>query len=159
MFSLRKGRIALALPFLLALVQVAAEPPTVPPQDEIKVSVVAILAHNRDKIVDPRLKCLADEITKAVPQFTGFQMGKMTCKAVAVGVREKFELVDEEVAFLTVLHTDKKEKLIQIKLTPPQMGDVTYETTCGGFFTIITKYRTKNKEWLIVAVRVRPCQK
>jgi hypothetical protein len=158
MLSLRKGRLALALPLLLAVVQISAEPPTVPAPEDVKVSVVAILAHNRDKTIDPRLKCIAEEVSKGAP-FTGFQMGKMTCMDVRVGVREKFELVDDEVAFLTVDRASKKDKLIQIKLTPPRMGDVTYETTCGGFFMIITKYRTKKDETLIVAVRVRPCQK
>ncbi len=159
MNAMKKGRFALALPILLAVVQLSAEPPQPPQPEKIRVSVVAICAHNRDDKIDPRLTCMADEIKKAVPQLTGFKMGKMSCKPVPVGGRETFELVDEQVATVTVVQAADKEHLIQIKLTPPEMGEVTYETECGRFFTIITKYRTRNKEVLILAVRVQPCQK
>jgi hypothetical protein len=156
---MKKGRFVLALPIMLAVVQLSAEPPQPPQPEKIRLSVVAICAHNRDDRIDPRLTCMADEIKKAVPQLTGFKMGKMSRKEVPVGGRETFELVDDQVATVTVVQAADKENLIQIKLTPPQMGEVTYETSCGRFFTIITKYRTRNKEVLILAVRVQPCQK
>jgi hypothetical protein len=158
--SLKKNaRLAVVLPVLLAVVQVSAEPPQPPQPDKLRLSVVAICAHNRDDKIDPRLTCMADEIKKSVPQLTGFKMGKMSCKFVPIGGRETFELVDDQVASVSVLQAADKDNVIQIKLTPPQMGEVTYETSCGRFFTIITKYRTRNKEVLILAVRVQPCQK
>jgi len=43
-------------------------------------------------------------------------------------------------------------------LTPPQMGDITYQATgCGKFLPIITPVRTKNNELLIIGVCVQPC--
>jgi hypothetical protein len=153
---MRRWRLA-ALACLLAAVPLAAEPPQAQPEP-VKLSVVAICAHNRDENVDPRLKCMAEEIRKAVPQLTGFKVGKMYCKPVPVGTRETFKLVDDQEVVLTVVPGANKGDL-QIKVTPPQMGEVTYETSCGNFFTIITKYRTKKNEVLILAVRVQPCKK
>ena len=161
MLSMRTGGLALPL-LLFAVAPLTAEPL---PAEKIKVSVVAIFAHNRDDKVDPRLKCIAEEIGKAVPQLkgAGFKMGKMTCKHLNVGVGEKFDLIDDQFALVTLLsvvQTADKENLIQLKLTPPGMGEVTYETTCGRFLPIITKYRTgKNNDVLILAIRVQPCQK
>jgi hypothetical protein len=148
-----------ALAILVALSQLSAEPP--PPEPEkIKVSVVAVLAHNRDSNVDSRLKCLAEELRKAVPKLTGFKMGKMSCRSLTVGARETFELVDDQVAVLTLVRAADKGNVIELKLTPPQMGEVTYETSCGCFFPIITKYRTRDtNDVLIVAVRVQSCRK
>ncbi len=159
MISLKRYRLALLLPIVLAVVPVSAEAPKPPPPEKVTVSVVAILGHNRDEKVDPCLECIRKEVQKAVPQLTGFKVGKTHKRDLTVGVRETFEMVDDQVALLTLLQPGGKDTPIQIKLTPPQMGEVTYETTCGGFFTIITKYRTKNKDVLILAVRVKPCQK
>jgi hypothetical protein len=39
------------------------------------------------------------------------------------------------------------------------MGEVEYTTCCGKFFPIITRYQTKDKERLIIAIRVQPCNK
>jgi hypothetical protein len=158
MISLKQYRRALVLPIILALVQVSAEPPKETP-DKVTVSLVAILGHNRDEIVDPRLECIRKEVQKAVPQLTGFKMGKTFKRDLTVGVREAFELCDDQVAYLTLIQPGGKDTPIQLKLTPPQMGDVTYETTCGGFFTIITKCRTRNKDVLILAIRDKHCQK
>jgi hypothetical protein len=102
---------------------------------------------------------MADEIKKSVPLLTGFKMGKMSCKFVPVGGRETFDLVDDQVATVSVVQAPDKDNVLQIKVTPPQMGEFTYETSCGRFFTIITRYRTRNREVLILAVRVQPCQK
>ena len=35
------------------------------------------------------------------------------------------------------------------------MGEITYDTCCGKFLPIITPFRTKDKELLIIAVCVR----
>jgi len=135
----------------------AADDP--PPMREVKVSVVAILASEQDNKIDPRLEAIAKEIQKHHPQLKGFRMGKMTDKKVPVrGGSESFELVADQKADITVLKTADRNDKVQLKITPPTLGEITYTTTCGKFFPIMTRYQTSNNESLIVAVRVQPCK-
>ena len=156
MHSLRTIRLVLAM-FLLPVAAAAAEPQG----EQVTVSVIAILARKGDTKVEERLKCIAEEIQKAVPPLRdcGFQLGRMTKKSVAVGASEKFDLVDDEKVDVAVVATANRDNLLQIRVKPPQMNEVTYETSCGRFLPIVTKYRTKKDEVLILAVRVQPCKK
>jgi hypothetical protein len=135
-----------------------------PPSSEVKVTVVAILA-SEDGQVDPRLKDIAreirksDEIKKRQPQLTGFRLAKMTCKPVAIRGSESFELVADQQASITVMKPTDKENRVQLKISPPTVGDITYTTVCNKFVPFITSYQTSNRELLIIAVRVQPCKK
>ena len=42
-------------------------------------------------------------------------------------------------------------------IPPPLVGEITYMTICGKFFPIVTRYQTKDKDRLIIAVMVKPC--
>ena len=53
---------------------------------------------------------------------------------------------------------DEKNR-VQVKVAPPQMGEITYDTCCGKFLPLVTPVRTANKDLLIIAVRVQPCHK
>jgi len=44
-------------------------------------------------------------------------------------------------------------------IKPPTLGEITYSTTCEKFFPIVTRYVTKDKERLIIAIMVEPCKK
>ena len=127
---------------------------------EVRVSVVAILASETCTEIDWRLQCIAKEVQKVHPQLKlkGFRLAKMTCKAVPVRGSETFELAVDQTAAITVLRPANKENKVQLKITPPTLGEITYTVTCGKFLPIITNYQTKNGEWLILAVRVQPCQ-
>jgi hypothetical protein len=123
----------------------------------VKVSVVAILASETSAKIDQRLDGIAAEIRKAHPQLTGFRMAKMTCKSVEVSGSETFELVTNQFATVTVMKEADKENWVQLKVTPPTLGEINYTTICGKFFPIVTQHRTDAKELLIIAVRVQPC--
>src|SRR5262249_50800352 len=154
-----RRRIALLTLAVVALGLAAPEPPK--PDINVDIRVVAIVAHNRSDVVDPRLKKLAAEVRKTVPQLTGFEVARQSCKPVAVNGSETFELVDGQSATVTFRRSPEKGNN-QIELKLPQMdgelSEVTYSTTCNQFLPIITKYRTnKNHDVLIVAICVRPC--
>jgi len=125
----------------------------------VKVSVVAILASETSTQIDPRLKSIAAEVRKTRPQLTGFRYAKMTCKPVAVKSAETFDLVADQQATVTVLKTADKDNHVQLKISLPTVAEITYTTACGKFFPIMTNYQTANKEALLVAVRVQPCNK
>src|SRR5262245_7484159 len=128
------------------------------PDRDVKISVVAILASETAKRdVDPRLEDIAKEVEKKLPKMKRFRLAKMTCKSVPLNLAESFELAADQSATITVLKPADKDNRVQLKVTPPTLGEITYTTTCGKFFPIVTRYQSANKEWLIIAVRVQPC--
>jgi hypothetical protein len=126
---------------------------------EVRVSVVAILASSTCDKIDAKLVCIAKEVQKVHPELklTGFRMAKISCKPVSVGGSETFELALDQVASVTVLKGAGKDNTAQLKVTPPTWGEITYTVACGKFVPFVTGYQTKNGEWLILAVRVQPC--
>ncbi len=125
---------------------------------EVRVTVIVILASDKNKEVDCQLKCLAQEIQKKEPKLRGFRLGDTTCKSVALDKKEAFKLVDKEEAIVTVRHGADKNNRVGLTVKPPRMGEIDYTTCCGKFLPIITRYQTKDKERLIIAVRVQPCK-
>ena len=59
-------------------------------------------------------------------------------------------------AAASYVSADKMER-VRLKVCPPLMGPITYSTPCGKFLPIVTPFRTKNKDLLIIAIRVQPC--
>lgn len=149
---IRSRRAALALLVLLVATSLlwAAEP-------AIKVSVVAILASDRDNKIDPQLQNIAEEVQRRIdPKLTSFRLDKMCCKSVKIGNRDTFDLGHDQVAVITVESKDDEGR-IQLRVAPPRMGEITYQTTCGKFLPMVTRFRTKKNELLLLAVRVQPC--
>jgi hypothetical protein len=125
---------------------------------EVRVTVIVILATNKNADVACELKCLAQEIQKKDPKLTGFRLEDTTCKSVTLGKKETFKLVDKEEAAVTVRHGADKNNRVGLTVKPPRMGEIDYTTCCGKFLPIITRYQTKDKEVLIIGVRVQPCR-
>src|SRR5262245_21186882 len=63
---------------------------------KIKVTVVVILAGERPGEVDPRLKCIAEEVCKKDPALKSFRLASMTCRSLAVNQETSFKLVDRK---------------------------------------------------------------
>jgi hypothetical protein len=124
---------------------------------EVKVSVVAILASEQAGKIDARLEEVAKALRERRPELKSFRLAKMTCRSVRVGKAEKFDLVADQKAIITVLKPADKENRNQIKLTPPTGGEITYTIICDKFFPIVTTYKTNGGETLIIAVRAQPC--
>ena len=145
-------------PAPLALVAALFSPHAAPPADDgVRVSVVAILATDQNDKIDPKLDGIAKEVQKLDPKLTGFRMAKTTCKTLPVGGKDDFDLGGDQALAVAVQQKGDEEGRYQMKITPPQMGDITYTTTCGKFFPVITPFRTKNNELLIIAVRIQSC--
>ena len=125
--------------------------------DNVRISVVAILATDQNDKIDPKLEGVAREVQKLDPKLTGFRVAKTTCKSLPVGGKDDFDLGGDQTMHVAVEQKGDEEGRFQMKITPPQMGDITYTTTCGKFFPVMTPFRNKNNELLIVAVRIQPC--
>jgi hypothetical protein len=128
-------------------------------EERVKVTVVVILGTSRNADIDPKLKCVAREVQKVEPQLTGFQLGPATCKSLAVGNLFSFPLVEGQVADVIVQHAANEQDRVSLKVKPPQVGEITYTCACGKYFPIVTRYQTKAKDRLIVAIKVQPCKR
>jgi hypothetical protein len=148
-------RLCLGL-ILLPLVAAAADKEE--KKETVEVAVVAILATDRNKDIDPKLECIARQVCKTHKELTGFQMGRMTRKSLAIGAKETFELIGKQKATVTVVRGADENNHVQLKIDPPGLGEITYDTCCGKFLPIATPYRTKNNDMLILAVCVRTCR-
>jgi hypothetical protein len=152
------GLLAVVL-LVLPAVPLAADEKPCPPEKKVRVCVVVILGTERDAQVDRRLKDLAAEVKKFHPRLTGFHIKNLGSKSLAVGARDTFKLIGGQVAGITVQKQAGKDNRVQLKVTPPMMGEITYSTPCGKFLPIVTPYRTRNNDLLIIAIRVQPCHR
>jgi hypothetical protein len=126
--------------------------------EPVEVSVIAILATDRNDKVDPKLACIARQVRRTHKELTGFQMATVTSKSLTVGDKYVFEVVGAQKVGVTVQQGADEKNRVQVKVAPPGMGEITYDTCCGKFLPIVTPFLTKDKELLIVAVCVRPCR-
>jgi hypothetical protein len=127
-------------------------------RDKVKVTVVAVLATSQNNDVDDKLKCLAEEVQKKEANLTGFRIHCCTCKELAVGEKFNVPLVENQVAEVSIQRGRGKDDRVGLTVKPPLGGDIIYTSCCGKFFPIITSYQTKDKERLIIAIRVQCCK-
>ncbi len=133
----------------------ACDPLKLPAQ--VRVSVLIILASEKDGKIDRKLACIAREVQKTNPKLISFQMSKLSCRSLTVGKAERFDLVEDQKTCVTVQCASGKKGRVCLKVCPPSMGEITYSTPCGKFLPILTPYRTKTGEVVLIAIRVQPC--
>ncbi len=126
--------------------------------DTVRVTIVVILATDQNKMVDADLQCIAKQIQKDYPNLTGFHYEKPIRKDLKVGQKTTFHLIDDEIATVIVRHGADQENRIGLTVKAPLQGEIEYTTCCDKYFPLVTRYQTKDKEWLIIAVRVQPCK-
>jgi hypothetical protein len=124
---------------------------------KVRVSVVVILASERDDGVDKKLACIAKEARKTYPKLKGFKMVNLACLSMTVGTASKFDLVEDRQTCIKVERAADKMDRVRLKVGPPLMGDITYSTPCGKFLPILTPLKTANGDSVLIAVRVQPC--
>jgi hypothetical protein len=142
---------------LIGIALLAAGPTRGEEKETVQVSVLAILATEHNDRIDPKLTCIAKEVRRTHDKLTGFQVVRMTRRSLALGTRETFELVEDQKVAVAVQHGADEKNRVEVRIAPPRMGEITYDTCCGKFLPIVTPYRTENKDLLIIAVRVQPC--
>lgn len=147
--SLRGGLVLIA--FLLAALPARGE-------EKVRVSVLTILASEKDDKVERKLECIARQVRLKCDKLKGFRCLQMTCRSVPVGGKERFDLGANQSAAIAIEHGADASNRVELKVSPPRMGQITYTSTCGKFFPIVTPVRTRNNELLILAIRVQPCR-
>jgi hypothetical protein len=134
-----------------------AAAPRATADDRVQVTVLSILATDQNKDVAPELKCVAQKVQKLEPTLTGFRVARTSKRSLELGKESKFTLVESQPVTVTVEHAADKNNRVGLKVKPPELGEIAYLSCCGKFFPIVTRYQTKNKERLIIAIMVEPC--
>lgn len=142
---------------LLVLALVSAAPPQADQKHTVDVALVAILATDKNDTIDPKLACIAQQVRKTHKELTGFRMSTITSKTLTIGSKNLFEVIGSQKVGVTVQHGADEKNRVEVKVTPPGMGEITYDTCCGKFLPIVTEVRTKGNELLILALCIRPC--
>ncbi len=127
--------------------------------EQIKVTVVAILASSTEKKVDKELTELAQEMRKKDPSLTGFVVERSTYKAMKIGEKATFTFLDKQDVEVELREKSAKTNRVSLSITPPTLGEIAYTTCCGKYFPVCTNYQTKDNKKLIIAVMVAPCTK
>jgi len=111
----------------------------------IKVTVVVVLTSEHSDYVDPRLKCIADEVRKLNPSLRGFTIASMACQSVAADEKVALPLVEGTTADVVVHCCGDKNNRVTLAVTPPLQGEIVYRTVCGKFLPIVTRYQTQER--------------
>src|SRR5947209_2692249 len=107
---------------------------------DVRVTVVTIMATNRNTDVNAKLKDLVDEVKKRDPSLTGFRLGTTACKEINVGQKEVIRLIEDKAwTDIKLLAKNDSRERVTIEVKPPMVGAITYETCYGKFFPIITR--------------------
>src|SRR5437763_13340927 len=117
----RFTRIALALG--LALAAIAAAAAGGPAQtDDVRVTIAAIMASTQHQTVDPKLRDFAREVQKREPSLSGYKVGQTDSRALPVGQKESFKVVDDATTDITVLGKDDTGERVRLAVKAPLIG-------------------------------------
>jgi len=127
-------------------------------EEEVKVTVVSILATEKNDKIDKKLTDLAKAIQKMRPNLKGFQIDKQCRESLIVGKAHDFEFVDKQKVVVTVRQGANADNQVRLKVKFQCGAEMCYKTCCGKFLPICTCYKTKNGDCLLIAVMVQPCK-
>ncbi len=129
-----------------------------PTEEPVRVTVVVVLATDDNAKVDPALAELAKQVQKRDPKLTGFKVSATDAKSIPVGESAVFELVEKQELKVTVTRPKDAHGRIALTIKPPGLENITYGCACDKFFPVVTPYRAKNGDVLIIAVMAKPCE-
>jgi hypothetical protein len=150
-------RAATVLGLAAAVASVAPAQEESAPSKRVRVTLVVILACEKGDMVDPALKCIAAEVRRRDPQLKCFRQDSMRQRSLAVNQLTSFMLPGGKTAQVVVKQAADKNQRVELAITPPCGGEIVYRTVCGKFLPIVTRCQTADKERIILAVRVQPC--
>jgi hypothetical protein len=146
--------------FALVLTEVTAGCPREECANEaapVRVTVVVVLASAENTTVDPKLKELAAEVQKRDKKLKGFKVLETSAKSIAVGDSAKFSLVEKQELSIKVEKPKDENGRVGMTIKPPELGEIKYTCACDKYFPIVTSYKTKSGETLIILVMSKPC--
>lgn len=128
-----------------------------PADDPVRVTVVIVLANGGSAKTDPALAELAKQVQKRDPKITSFSLHATEAKSIPIGESFVFQLVEKQELKVTVTRAKDATGKISMTIKPPGLENITYACVCDKFFPVVTPYRTKAGDTLIIAVMAKPC--
>jgi hypothetical protein len=128
--------------------------------DEIEVTVLAILASDQHKEVNPKLAEFAKQVQKKDPKLTGFKLDRSNGRKLKLGATHTFPLSGNETVDVTVNAERNENGRITLTIKPPKLNQITYECACDKFFSIATEHyegKGKDRAQLFIAIMAKPC--
>jgi hypothetical protein len=104
------------------------------------------------------LKSIAEEVQKVYPTLKSFSLKTMHKNSYKPGEKVSLPMVEKQKLDMVIKHGADKENRVTLVATAPSMGPIEYQSVCGKFLPIVTPYKTKSSERLILAIRVQPCR-
>src|SRR5581483_11554751 len=92
--------------------------------DNVKVTLVVILASEEGNKIDKRLATIADEIRKHEPKLKSFHLKSMTTKSLAPGEKMPFALIEDKNALVVIKHGADKENRVSLAVTAPNQAEI-----------------------------------
>jgi hypothetical protein len=127
-------------------------------KDPVKVTLVVILASEEGNTIDKRLKAVAQEVQKLHPHLKSFSFKSQESRSLKPDEKAALLCVDKQMVDLVVKHGADKDNRVSLAVKAPMMSPLEYQSSCGKFLPIVTPYKTKKNETLILAIRVEPCR-
>jgi hypothetical protein len=127
---------------------------------DVRVTVVTILASDKSDFVDPKLKDLAQEVKSREPNLKGYRLGKTAHRDISFNQKQAIRLFDDKdySTDVTLIGKDDTGKRAEIEIKPPLIGAIRYQTAYDKFFPIVTR-AVVDGERLIIAYMVKPAEK
>jgi hypothetical protein len=123
----------------------------------IRVTVAVILASRAHGPVDPVLEELARDVRKRDPQLQSFRLVATEAQSIPVGQQSRFTLVEQQQLQVKIDTSLDARGRVRLTVTAPGVDQLSYTCVCDKYFPIVTPYRTRNGETLIIAIMVKPC--
>lgn len=143
--------------WLVVILSAACPHDDPPPAGNVRVTVVVVLATCANNTVDKRLDELAKEVQKRDPKLTGFRVAGSAGKSIPVGQGVTFGLVEKQELVVAVDRPKGEDGRVGLTIQPPELGAITYTCACDKYLPVVTPYKTKAGETLIVLVMGKPC--
>ncbi len=125
----------------IAALDCPGQPPAKQPEASVQITVVVILASDRCKCIDPRLAEIACELQKAHPKLTGFTVVSMTKMSLPADGKGKFVCIEDTCVEVVVRKCVDANNKVCLQVTAPLQDKVVYDTICGKFCLIMTRYK------------------
>ena len=128
-------------------------------KDPVKITLVVVLAREKgekgDKI-DKNLKMLAAEVQKTHPHLKDFTFKTQEARSVKPNEKTTMLCVENQMVEMLVKHGADKDNRVSLQVKPPEMSPLEYQSVCGKYLPIVTRYKTKKGDTLIGCHAVDP---
>lgn len=125
-------------------------------EEEISVTVLVMVATEKNSVVEEKLKTLCESIKAKEPKLTGLTLAQTHNEKIKIGGSKEIDLGNEKKFIVTIVQKKDSDK-VTLKVRPPVGGEISYTCNCGAYLPVCTGITNANGDRIIVAVMAKPC--